>query len=100
MKKVKREAPSAARPKVSGKTALFPRNDRPYGLKRKAFQTEIAPEDVPAFADAVLDAVREGVIAPATAGQLMDAAKLKTAAESQARITREFCEQGVTNDFF
>lgn len=57
-------------------------------------------EDLPAFADAVLDAVREGVIAPATAGQLMDAAKLKTAAESQARITREFCEQGATSDFF
>ncbi|MDM8217234.1 hypothetical protein QUW15_13890, partial [Desulfovibrio piger] len=33
---------SAARPKVSGKTALFPRNDRPYGLKRTAFQTENA----------------------------------------------------------
>ncbi|MDM8215646.1 hypothetical protein QUW15_05695 [Desulfovibrio piger] len=33
---------SAARPKVSGKTALFPRNDRPYGLKCKAFQTENA----------------------------------------------------------
>ncbi len=33
---------SAARPKVSGKTAFFPRNDRPYGLKRAAFQTEIA----------------------------------------------------------
>ncbi|MCI7567768.1 MAG: hypothetical protein MSH25_00095, partial [Desulfovibrio sp.] len=33
---------SAARPEVSGKTALFPRNDRPYGLKRAAFQTEIA----------------------------------------------------------
>ena len=45
-------------------------------------------EDLSAFVDAVLDAVREGVIAPATAGQLMDAAKLKTAAESQARITR------------
>ena len=27
---------------MSGKTALFPRNDRPYGLKRAAFQTEIA----------------------------------------------------------
>ena len=26
-----------------GKTALFPRNDRPYGLKRAAFQTENAP---------------------------------------------------------
>ena len=35
---------SAARPKVSGKTAFFPRNDRPYGLKCKAFQTEIAPD--------------------------------------------------------
>ena len=28
------------RPGVSGKTAFFPRNDRPYGLKRTAFQTE------------------------------------------------------------
>ncbi|WP_300810278.1 hypothetical protein, partial [uncultured Desulfovibrio sp.] len=35
---------SAARPKVSGKTAFFPRNDRPYGLKCKAFQTENALE--------------------------------------------------------
>ncbi len=34
----------AARPKVSGKTAFFPRNDRPYGLKCAAFQTEIALE--------------------------------------------------------
>ena len=44
LKKVKREggSNSAARPKVSGKTALFPRNDRPYGLKRAAFQTENA----------------------------------------------------------
>ena len=33
---------SAARPELSGKTALFPRNDRPYGLKCFAFQTEIA----------------------------------------------------------
>ena len=33
---------SASRPEVSGKTAFFPRNDRPYGLKCKAFQTEIA----------------------------------------------------------
>ena len=33
---------SAARPKVSGKTAFFPRNDRPYGWKCEAFQTEIA----------------------------------------------------------
>ena len=37
---------SATRPKVSGKTALFPRNDRPYGLKRTAFQTENAPGPV------------------------------------------------------
>ncbi len=29
---------SAARPKVSGKTAFFLRNDRPYGLKRNALQ--------------------------------------------------------------
>ena len=35
---------SRARPKVSGKTALFPRNDRPYGLKCEAFQTENALE--------------------------------------------------------
>ena len=35
---------SAARPKVNGKTALFPRNDRPYGLKCEAFQTENALE--------------------------------------------------------
>ena len=33
---------SAARPKVSGKSAVFLRNDRPYGLKRTAFQTENA----------------------------------------------------------
>ena len=33
---------SAVRPKVSGKTAFFPRNDRPYGSKCKAFQTENA----------------------------------------------------------
>lgn len=57
-------------------------------------------EDLPAFADAVLDAVREGVIPPATAGQLMDAAKLKTVAESQARIAREFQQQDVTNGLF
>ena len=43
LKKVKREvAAQCPRPKVSGKTVLFPRNDRPYGLKRTAFQTEIA----------------------------------------------------------
>ena len=35
---------SAARPEVSGKTAFFPRNDRPYGLKRVAFQTKNALE--------------------------------------------------------
>ncbi|WP_299396112.1 hypothetical protein, partial [uncultured Desulfovibrio sp.] len=28
--------------KVSGKTAFFPRNDRPYGLERAAFQTKNA----------------------------------------------------------
>ncbi len=38
----RRRRHSAARPKVSGKTALFPRNDRPYGLKCEAFQTENA----------------------------------------------------------
>ena len=31
---------SAARSELNGKTALFPRNDRPYGLKRTAFQSE------------------------------------------------------------
>ena len=35
-------APSAARPEASEKTAFFPRNDRPYGLKCEAFQTENA----------------------------------------------------------
>ena len=35
---------SAVRPELSGKAALFPRHDRPYGLKRNAFQTEQAPE--------------------------------------------------------
>ena len=39
--KAEREAAvCAARPGVSGKNAFFPRDDRPYGLKRKAFQTE------------------------------------------------------------
>ena len=39
--KGKREAAaSVALPKVSGKSVLFPRNDRPYGLKWEAFQTE------------------------------------------------------------
>ena len=33
---------SAARLQLSGKTAFFPQNDRPYGLKRNAFQTKIA----------------------------------------------------------
>ena len=33
---------AAARPKMSGKTAFFPQNDRPYGVERAAFQTEIA----------------------------------------------------------
>ena len=40
--KMKDEASSAARPELCGKTALFPRNDRPHGLKRAAFQTENA----------------------------------------------------------
>lgn len=47
-------------------------------------------EDLPAFADAVLDAVREGIIAPATAGQLMDAAKLKIAAENQVTMLKKW----------
>ena len=33
---------SAARPKSSGMTTFSPRNDRPYGLEREAFQTENA----------------------------------------------------------
>ena len=32
---------SAARSKVSRKTAFFPRNARPYGLEREAFQREM-----------------------------------------------------------
>ena len=45
MKKVKREAAAQRRPAQSErKTAFFPRNDRPYGLKREAFQTEIVLE--------------------------------------------------------
>ena len=45
LKKVKCEAVhSAARPGVSEKIAFFPRNDRPYDLKRSAFQTENAYE--------------------------------------------------------
>ena len=32
---------SAARSELSGKTALFPRNDRPYGLKRKRFKLKM-----------------------------------------------------------
>ena len=35
---------STARPKVSGKTALFPRNDRPYVLGCETLQTEKALE--------------------------------------------------------
>ena len=43
MKKAKCEAAhSATRPKVSGKTVFFLRNDRLYGLKRFAFQTKNA----------------------------------------------------------
>ena len=41
LKKVKREAAVQRRPTQSErKTAFFPRNDRPHGLQRKAFQTE------------------------------------------------------------
>ena len=37
--KMKREAAAQRRPaQRSGKNALFPRNGRPYGLKRNAFQ--------------------------------------------------------------
>lgn len=39
---VKREAAQRRWPEVSGKAALFPRNDRPYSLKRTAFQPENA----------------------------------------------------------
>lgn len=46
-------------------------------------------EDLPAFADALLDAIRAGDISPVTAGQLMDAARLKTGALYQARLERE-----------
>ena len=35
-------------PERAGKTAFFPRNDRPYGLQRNALQTENAPEGEPA----------------------------------------------------
>ena len=43
LKKVKREAAAQRRPaQIERKNALFPRNDRPYGLKCKAFQTENA----------------------------------------------------------
>ena len=37
-----RQQYSTARPELIGKTAVFPRNDRPYGLKREVFQTEKA----------------------------------------------------------
>ena len=41
----KREAAAQRRPaKSERKTAVFPRNDRPYGLKCEAFQTENALE--------------------------------------------------------
>jgi hypothetical protein len=47
-------------------------------------------EDLPAFADAVLEAVSSGAIPPITAGQLMDAAKLKTAALSQVQAATDW----------
>ena len=43
LKKAEREAAAQRRPAKSREmTALFPRNDRPYGLKRFAYQTEKA----------------------------------------------------------
>ena len=45
LKKGKREAAAQRRPAQSEwRNRVFPRNDRPYGLKRKAFQTENALE--------------------------------------------------------
>ena len=54
-------------------------------------------EDLPSFADAILEAVRNGNIMPMTAGQLMDAAKLKTAALSQVKNAEEW--KGIDNVF-
>ena len=46
LKKVKREAAAQRRPAQSErKNRVFPRNDRPYGLKRAAFQTENVLKD-------------------------------------------------------
>lgn len=43
VEKAEREAAaSSARPESGGKTAFFPQNDRPYGVRRKAFHTENA----------------------------------------------------------
>lgn len=57
-------------------------------------------EDLPAFADALLDAIRSGDISPVTAGQLMDAARLKTTAAHQARLERESMSLGGLDGFF
>lgn len=57
-------------------------------------------EDLPAFADALLDAIRSGDISPVTAGQLMDAARLKTTAAHQARLERESMSLGSMDGFF
>lgn len=57
-------------------------------------------EDLPAFADALLDAIRSGDISPVTAGQLMDAARLKTTAAHQARLERESMSLGGLGGFF
>ena len=44
LKNDKKRGGGTARPvKSELKSCAFPRNDRPYGLKRKAFQAEIAP---------------------------------------------------------
>ena len=48
MKKIKHEVAAQRYPaKSERKNMLFPRNDRPYGLKCPAFQTEIALVYVP-----------------------------------------------------
>ena len=52
---------SAARPKVSGKTAFFPRNARPYGLKFNAVQTENALKSAVRLAHSVMQQ-RTGII--------------------------------------
>ena len=48
----------------------------------------VSGEDLPAFAYAPPDAIPAGDISPLTAGQLMDAARLKTGALYKARLAR------------